>query len=191
MRKSMIVAAALLLMTATQARADWLLTPYLGVTFGGDTPKQQVNYGLSAAWLGAGVLGFELDASLTPNFFETDDDNFDDFEGIDDSNVGTFMANVMLSAPSSTPALRPYASAGVGIIRTRATSVDNFFDLSENSFGVNAGGGLIAQFNDRVGVRGDIRYFRSIQDSDGGDSIDLDLGSFNFWRGTVGLSFRF
>lgn len=191
MRKSMIVAATLLLMTATQARADWLLTPYLGVTFGGDTPKQQVNYGLSAAWLGAGVLGFELDASLTPNFFENDDDNFDDFEGIDDSNVGTFMANLMLSAPSSTPALRPYASAGVGIIRTRATSVDNFFDLSENSFGVNAGGGLIAQFNDRVGVRGDIRYFRSIQDSDGGDSIDLDLGGFNFWRGTVGLSFRF
>lgn len=191
MRRYLSMAVVLLLLSASQARADWLLTPYLGVTFGGDTPKQQVNYGLSAAWLGAGVLGFELDASLTPNFFESDDDALDDFDGIDDSNVGTFMANLMLSAPSNTPALRPYASGGIGIIRTKATSVDNFFDLSENSFGVNVGAGLIGQISDHVGVRGDVRYFRSIQDSDGGDSIDLDLGGFNFWRGTVGLSFRF
>lgn len=191
MRKHMSVAVVLLLLSATQARADWLLTPYLGVTFGGDTPQQQVNYGLSAAWLGAGIFGLELDASLTPNFFEADDDDFDDFSGIDDSNVGTFMANLMISAPSQTPALRPYVSGGAGIIRTKATSVGNFFDISENTFGVNVGGGVIGQFSDRVGVRGDIRYFRSIQDSDGGDSIDLDLGGFNFWRGTVGLSFRF
>lgn len=191
MRRHISAAVVLLLLSATTARADWLLTPYLGVTFGGDTPKQQVNYGLSAAFLGAGIFGVELDASLTPNFLERDDDNFDDFEGIDDSNVATFMANVMLAAPSGTPAFRPYAAAGAGIIRTRATSVGNFFDISENNFGVNVGGGIIGQFSDRVGVRGDVRYFRSIQDSDGGDAIDLDLGSFNFWRGTLGVSFRF
>ena len=34
----------------------WIVVD-LGVTFGGDTPKQQVNYGLSAAWLGAGIFG--------------------------------------------------------------------------------------------------------------------------------------
>lgn len=191
MRRHISAAVVILLLSATSARADWLLTPYLGVTFGGDTPKQQVNYGLSAAFLGAGIFGLELDASITPNFLEPDDDNLDDFDDIDDSNVATFMANLMLSAPSSTPAFRPYAAAGVGIIRTRATSVGNFFDVNDSNFGVNVGGGVIGQFSERVGVRGDMRYFRTLQDSDGGDDIDLDLGSFNFWRGTLGISFRF
>lgn len=189
MRRHITTALILLLLSATQARADWLLTPYLGLTFGGDTPNEQVNYGLSAAFLGAGIFGVEVDASITPNFFDPDTDA--DFDDIDDSNVATFMGNVILSAPTASPGFRPYAAAGVGIIRTRATSVGNFFDLSENTFGVNIGGGLIGEFNDRVGLRGDIRYFRSVQDSDGGDDIDIDLGGFNFWRGTLGVTFRF
>jgi len=183
MRRHITAAVFLICVTATTARADWLLTPYLGVTFGGDTPKQQVNYGLSAAFLGNGILGLELDAAVTPNFFEADD--------VEDSNVSTFMANLMVAAPSSTPGIRPYASGGVGIIRSKATSVGNFFDLSENSFGVNVGAGVIGQFTDRVGLRGDLRYFRSIQDSEGGDDIDIDFGGFNFWRGTLGVTFRF
>jgi opacity protein-like surface antigen len=130
------------------------------------------------------VLGFEIDAAITPEFFGSD------LEGIDDSNVSTVMANLMLSAPSQTP-VRPYASGGVGLIRTRATSVGNVFDIDENSFGLNVGGGIVAQASDRIGVRGDLRYFRSVQDSDAGDDIDLDLGGFNFWRASLGVSFRF
>jgi opacity protein-like surface antigen len=170
--------------TARDARADWLLTPYLGVTFGGDATDQHVNYGLSAAFLGAGVFGFEVDASITPEFFESATAD------VEDSNVVTFMGNLMLSAPSTTP-VRPYASAGAGLIRFRATSVGNVFDVDDSSFGVNLGGGLVAQPSDRVGIRGDIRYFRRIQDSDAGDDLDLDFSGFNFWRATLGVSFRF
>lgn len=187
MRRSLIaVMVAAAMAVAAPARADWLLTPYLGVTFGGDTPDQQVNYGLSAAFLGKGVFGVEVDAAITPNFFGAGD-----AVDIQDSNVSTFMVNLMLAAPSSTPGLRPYASGGVGIVHARATSVGNVFDLNANNLGVNVGGGLIGQFTDRVGLRGDIRYFRNLQDSDAGDDINLDLGSFNFWRGTLGVTFRF
>lgn len=178
--------AAALGSAAPAHAADWLLTPYLGVTFGGDTPDQQVNYGLSAAVLGAGVFGLEVDAAITPNFFDAGDN-----VNIEDSNVSTFMVNLMLSAPSQTPAFRPYASAGVGLIHARATSVGNVFDLNENNFGVNVGAGVIGQLTNRVGLRGDVRYFRSVQDSDAGDDIDIDLGSFNFWRGTLGVTFHF
>lgn len=174
------------LSVTTPARADVLLTPFLGVTFGGDTPDQQVNYGLSAAFLGSGMFGLEVDAALTPNFFGAGD-----LVDLEDSNVSTVMVNLMLAAPAQTPGIRPYASAGAGIVHARATSVDNVFDLNENNFGVNVGGGVIGQLNDRVGVRGDLRYFRSIQDSDAGDDIDLDLGGFNFWRATLGVTFRF
>lgn len=188
MTMRILVSAALALaFTAASplsAQADWLLTPYLGVTFGGDTPKQQVNYGLSAAFLGGGIFGVEVDAALTPNFFDADSGL------IDDSNVSTLMANLMVAAPSAAP-LRPYASGGAGLIRSRATSVGNFFDIEDNSFGVNLGAGVMAQVGTRVGIRGDIRYFRAVQDSDGSQNLDLDLAGFNFWRGTLGVTFRF
>ena len=176
------LAVSLLLVSAAPARADILLTPFLGVTFGGDTPNEQVNYGVSLAFLGGGIFGVELDAAITPNFF--------DGAAIDDSNVSTVMGNLMLAVPAGSP-IRPYVSGGVGLIRARATSVGNVFDVDDNSFGLNAGGGIIGQFNERVGMRGDVRYFRSIQDSEEGVDIDIDLGGFNFWRGSLGVLFRF
>lgn len=184
-----VLTAALSAATVREARADWLLTPYLGVTFGGSTPEQQVNYGLSSMFLAAGApdgaaAGFELDASITPNFFDSDSGI------IDDSNVSTVMANFLVAGRRGA-SVRPYAAIGAGIIRKKATSVGNLFDLDENSFGVNIGGGLLAQFSGRVGLRGDIRYFRAVQDTDASDDIDLDLSGFNFWRGTLGVTFRF
>ena len=40
-------------------------------------------------------------------------------------------------------------------------------------------------------MRGDVRYFRSVQDTDDTGDVDLDLSGFNFWRGTLGVTFRF
>jgi opacity protein-like surface antigen len=179
-------AVSLLLVTAAPARADVLLTPFLGVTFGGDTPNEQVNFGASLALLGGGIFGVELDAAITPNFFDSNDDAVP----LDDSNVSTVMGNLMIAA-SAGSTIRPYGSAGVGLIRARATSVGNVFDVDDNSFGVNVGAGLIGQFNQHVGMRGDVRYFRSVQDSEEGRDIDFDLGGFNFWRASLGVSFRF
>ncbi len=156
------------------------------MTFGGDTPNEQVNFGASLAFLGGGIFGVELDAAITPNFFDSSDARAE----VDDSNVSTVMGNLMLSAPASST-FRPYATAGLGLIRARATSVGNVFDVDDNSFGMNVGGGIIGQFNDRVGMRGDVRYFRNFEDSEEGFDVDIDLGGFNFWRGTLGVVFRF
>jgi hypothetical protein len=49
-------------MTAgSPAFADGLITPFIGVTFGGDTTTNQDTYGISIAGMAAGVFGFELD----------------------------------------------------------------------------------------------------------------------------------
>ncbi|MGD9902052.1 MAG: outer membrane protein [Vicinamibacterales bacterium] len=181
------VALATVVVTAAPARADVLLTPYLGVTFGGDTPNEQVNFGGSVAFLGSSGFGVEFDAAITPNYF----DSGNDAVPLEDSNVSTVMGNLMLAVPAQGSGLRPYVAGGIGLIRTRATSVGNAFDLDENSFGVNLGGGIVGQMTPRVGIRGDVRYFRSVQDSEAGDGIDLDLGGFNFWRATLGVAFRF
>ena len=187
-RIALTAAAALvaLMVTASPARADWLFTPYLGVTFGGDTSGQNVTYGASFGWMGGGVIGFELDGSFAPDLFD-EDDGLD--LSIQDSNATTLMGNLIIGAPLGP--VRPYVSGGAGLIRTRVADANEFFDVDDNSFGVNVGGGIMGFINDNVGLRGDVRYFRSVQDNNLGDDIDLDFGTFDFWRGTFGVTFRF
>lgn len=178
----------LLVVTAAPARADWLFTPFLGVSFGGDTSSQHVTYGASVGWMGAGIIGFEVDAGFAPDLFD-EDDGLD--LSIQESNATTLMANLIVGAPLGSPGVRPYASGGVGLIRSSVGDANEFFDIDDNSFGVNIGAGIIGFVRDNFGLRGDVRYFRSLRDTDGGDDIDLGFGSFDFWRGTVGATFRF
>ena len=49
----------------------------------------------------------------------------------------------------------------------------------------------MAFFNDHIGVRGDVRYFRTVRDDDAGSGIDFDLGGLDFWKWDVGAAFRF
>jgi opacity protein-like surface antigen len=188
---------------ATPARADWLLTPFVGVTFGGDAAfgdvgdfednvERKVTFGGSLAWMGAGIVGFEIDFGSTPNFFENTfgDSDFD----FGDSNVTTLMGNVVVGAPiggQSGPGVRPYASGGIGLLRSNLSASDFFDDLDNNSLGVNVGGGAHVFFTDNVGIRGDVRYFRSLQNDEDDDLVDVAFADFDFWRATVGVTFRF
>ena len=177
-----------------QARADWIFTPFIGAnlhqdddTLGVDTKNGTVNFGASLAWMGAGVFGVELDFGYAPNFFEQE--NASTFDG----NVTTLMGNLIVGIPiggQTGGGVRPYVSGGVGLIKSRLDDVEDFFDVDESSFGINAGGGVMIFFTDGVGIRGDLRYFRSFNNIDENDP-DLSLGSFDFWRASAGVSFRF
>ena len=65
--------------------------------------------------------------------------------------------------------------------------------MRSNNIGINAGGGAIAYLTDSIGIRGDVRVFHSTGDDEESfvDVLDLELGSFSFWRIFVGLSMRF
>lgn len=41
-----------------------------------------------------------------------------------------------------------------------------------------------------TGFRGDARYFRALADPTEDNEFGIDFGDFDFWRGTVGVSFR-
>lgn len=174
-----------LLGTSSPTAADVLLTPFLGVSFGGDTDGQHVTYGGSVAWMGAGVFGVELDGAFAPDLLD------DGGTAGPETNAATLMANLIVGAPMGTPGVRPYASGGVGLIRTSVRDADGLFDVDDNSFGVNIGAGVMGFVRENLGLRGDIRYFRNLQDGDASDDIDLDLGGFDFWRATFGVTFRF
>lgn len=194
----MIGAFSLLLLPASANAQSWYFSPYFGGNFGGnadfgtfpnadDAVERRMDFGASIGWVPK-VVGLEFDFGFSPNFFENTagDQNFQ----FGKNNVSTAMLNAVVGAAPGS-GFRPYASAGVGLIRASVQSATGLFnDLSTNDLGVNVGAGVGAQFTDNVGIRGDVRYFRSLQDNTATNDFDLSLGSFDFWRGTVGLTFR-
>jgi hypothetical protein len=181
-----------------------MFTPFIGMNWGGtagfnqagadfeDDFERRMNFGASLSWMGAGIAGFELDFGFSPNFFENTAGGGDFAFG--DSNVTTLMANVKIGAPFGGQhggGIRPYASGGVGLIKTRIDDPQDVFKVNSTDWGFNAGAGVAGFFSDKVGIQGDVRYFRSLEDNEPDNQFDVGLGSFRFWRGTVGLIFRF
>ena len=197
-RKLFMIGALALLLPVSASAQNWFVSPFVGANFGGnadfgdfpdadDEVERRLDFGATIGW-NPRVVGFEVDLGYSPNFFE-DTAGPANFE-FGDSNVTTLMGNLLISAPSGT-GLRPYLSSGLGLIRANISSGNNLFnDLSTNDLGVNIGAGINGQFTDNVGIRGDVRYFRSLQDAEADNDLDLSLGSFDFWRGTVGMTFR-
>jgi opacity protein-like surface antigen len=197
-RKLFMIAALALALPVSASAQNWFFSPFVGANFGGsadfgdfpdadDEVERRLDLGATVGW-NPNVVGFEIDFGWSPNFFEdtAGDRNFE----FGDSNVTTLMTNLLISAPPGT-GLRPYLSSGLGLIRANISSGTNLFnDLATNDLGVNIGAGINGQFTDNAGIRGDLRYFRSLQDAEADNDLDLSLGSFDFWRGTVGLTFR-
>lgn len=209
-----VLATAFLAGAATPVRADWLLTPHLGVVFGGasnqfvlndldDEFEQRVSFGGSLGYMSKGIFGIEVDYSVAPNFFQFTGgtNNFDILDL--DSSVQTLMANFVLAIPiggSTGGGFRPYVTAGAGTIRTQLRSASDVFDdLIDNDPGFNAGGGATVFMGDHFGLRADVRYFRGIEALDDDDPIvdnpffeqEIFRDVFSFWRGTIGITFRF
>jgi opacity protein-like surface antigen len=171
------------------AASEIVLTPYVGRTFNGDATEEARQYGASLSF-GSGTFGFELDGSYTPDFFGA----VPAFSALDEerpNNVTTLMGNVVLGPRFSDGRGRIYVLGGAGLMKTRVEDRDDFFDVDRSDFGVSAGGGLMFFFNDRLGLRGDVRYFRDLRDPADEDEFDLEVGDFDYWRGGVGLSLRF
>ena len=188
-----------------KASADWLFTPFVGLNWGSsvtfndefgdfdDEFEKRGTFGASLAWMGGGIAGFEIDFGYTPNFFESTEGS-EDFD-YGENNLTTLMANLTLGAPiggQSGGGIRPYASGGVGIIRSNIGDAEDLFDVDSTNWGFNVGAGVTGFFTDNIGIRGDVRYFRSFSDTeDADDDFDVTLGDLKFWRGSVGVTFRF
>jgi len=206
-RKFIVVASLVLIgsvASPSKASADWLFTPFVGWNWGGtanlldledftDEFEQKAMFGASLSYMGAGIIGFEIDFGYSPNFFQNTEGT-GNFE-FGDSNLTTLMGNLVIGVPiggQSGPGFRPYAVGGVGIIKSSIGFEDDFFEhFDSTDFGINVGAGAMFFFSDKVGLRGDVRYFRSLQDVEPIDDFDIGLADFHFWRGTVGVTIRF
>jgi hypothetical protein len=196
-RRVLLLTAVFLCTGRVDARADFLITPFIGSAFGGRTTLFDLDIGAAsakhwtfgggAAWLSDQVLGVEADFAMVPGFFENSS-----VEGlITGSRVTTLTGNVLAALPLSVSreSLRPYVTGGLGLIHATA---EDFIDLNEsggNWLGFQVGAGAIGLISERTGVRFDLRHSRAL-------SRDTTLrgeraSKLSFWRATVGFTLRY
>ena len=84
------------------------------------------------------------------------------------------------------------SQAGLGLLRTQIDGgTIATVSSSNNDLGWNAGGGVMGYFSDHFGLRGDVRYMRSLQNNSTSlTNVNFDPGNFHFWRASIGVVLR-
>jgi opacity protein-like surface antigen len=193
-RRTLALTLVLGIVAPAAVRADGMIIPFYGVNFGGSSGQELGNaidaerydWGVSFAFMGAGVLGLEADIARSPDFFGRSD--------IGGSSVFTATGNLLFGIPiggQEGVGFRPYALVGLGVIRSKVDAFGDVLSLDNSKAAFDFGGGAMFFFGDHFGVRGDIRYFRTFSDV-AFDVINIDNpGRLNFTRGSAGLVLRF
>jgi len=188
MQKPLILILAVTLLAACEApaRADGFLTPFIGFNFGGDSTncasltscdEKRVNWGVGLGTTN-GVFGFEEEFAYAPNFFGT---------ASGDNAVLTLMSNLLVVIPAGP--IQPYGLIGIGLVRPHAQLNASSLASDQNTLGWDIGGGVNIFFCKTVGVRGDVRHLRTLQDITlGGLFTNAPL---DFYRASAGLTLRF
>lgn len=133
-----------------------------------------------------GVIGVEEDFAYAPNFFGNGG-------GINSSRALTLMTNVIVGIPvggQTGGGIRPYASAGLGLINRNVDTSLGLASFSSNDFGYDLGAGVMGYFGDHIGMRAGAQYFRNF-DCTSSNVIGLEGGNFNFFRAAFGVLVRF
>jgi opacity protein-like surface antigen len=190
MQRAVLAALAFSLVTgsALNARAQGFVSPFVGYNFGGDAGCPQItncqdkrlNLGVSLGKMGS-VFGFEEEFAYAKDFFGTIPNA--------SSSVLTVMSNLMI-VPAIGP-VRPYALAGVGLIKTHVDFTPSSLTTSDNNnLGWDVGGGLMIFFVPHVGVRGDVRYMHAFQDL---KALGFTLGDtkLDFGRASAAIVFSY
>jgi hypothetical protein len=201
---ALALAGVLLALVPATASADWHLTPFLGLTFKGETTlldqekaagNTHWNFGGAVGLVGAGPVGIEGLVVYTPGFFQQD--NPPAVGGvlppdIIDSRALAVMGNVVLTTPRNWNeyGLRPFISGGIGLLYATATDALDLLPVKASLLGYNVGGGAVGFLTERTGLRFDLRYFSNLKPSDDPE-IAIGRVQLSYWAGSVGVVFRY
>ncbi len=189
----------LLALTPRAASADWLITPFIGTAFSGETTLQVLGsgevakktaFGVSATLLSDRVLGIEAGFGHVPGFFSRKDPL--GLLEIKSSRVTTLDGSVIVAAPLALTreSLRPYLIGGLGLMQARSDDPISVFPIDRDLLAVNFGGGAIGFLSPRSGVRFEVRHFKAASGADGPLARE-GLSRLSFWRISVGLTLRY
>jgi opacity protein-like surface antigen len=183
----LLAASFIVMFGVIPARAEVTLTPFIGSLFKGDLPNSKADYGASATFMGGGIFGAEILFNYAPRFVPSSPTS----PAVAQAGL---MGNLVIGVPIGGDAgksVKPYVTGGIGLFRATAKKTDFFDRVTSNDFAYNLGGGVMAFFNDHIGIRGDLRYVRTLRSDTTDNNIWLQKGDLNFWRWNIGPSFRF
>jgi opacity protein-like surface antigen len=192
---------------ALPGQAQWVVTPYIG-TNTGDVETGKLLGGNGGGIGGSvvyfdGRLGFEFDIERHFHFFHDPDlgDAGPSSTGFGEdvnTRATSFMGNVIVPVHiKGATNWRPYGAAGLGLIRASFVHEGPNPDPSQNDLAFNIAGGVMYRLTSRVGLRGDLRYFRVLAHEDktlpAGQRGDLYgvYRDYGFVRATFGVTFGF
>ena len=184
----------------------WMASGFIGSSFStssntalntDNSVPAGLTYGGQVAYFFHGKIGAEFLADFAP------DVGFDSILLADQPHVNSYMGNVIAGLPFGGDRFDSYVSGGFGSIGIRAdlfTLADvngnrATVESNKNRWGGDIGAGLLAYAN-RFGVRGDVRWFRASSGDNVSNNSLADnealglLSDVHFWRGTLGLAFR-
>jgi opacity protein-like surface antigen len=193
LRRTLALGLLLGVSAPAPASADGIIVPFIGVNFGGNSGREltraidakRLDWGASFAFMGGGVLGLEADIAHSPDFFGRTD--------IAGSSVLTATGSLLIGIPiggQTGVGFRPYGLAGVGVIRSKVDALGGVPSVDDTKAAWEFGGGAMFFFGTHVGLRVDLRYFRTFSPLDLIDVIDT-RERLDFARASTGLILRF
>lgn len=184
------LAVLLCTLAPTAAHADFLVEPFFSWTRNKETSRWVHGGGVAAelahGWL---LVGGEL--GYAAGYFDPSEDVLD---LVASSHVLTISGHAGITMPARRDADRffPYVTVGFGLMRQDARDREGFIDVTRNDPAINYGGGIRVLVSEFLGVRVDVRQFRSLRDPfETPDPIVADLERVNFWRIGLGAVIRF
>jgi opacity protein-like surface antigen len=163
------------------ARAAEFINPWAGVLFGNEQATSGFSsLGFSFGNAGHGLVGTETNIGLAPGFFGSVTENY-----VLDLMAGFTIGPTVKSRANDE--YRPYGLIEFGTIRTSIEGIGTGTRLARNDLGFAIGGGTTFALNDRLQLRGEVRYIRAINSKDAANSLNANLENFHFWRTAVGI----
>ena len=192
MKRLVWMLVALTSFAARDASAQGFISPFIGMTLTSPSPSgssSKPGFGVALGTLG-GIVGFETDIAYFPELLDNS------ASGLAKNRVFTFSGNTLIG-PMIGP-VKAYGAIGAGDLLLNVQSlssvvIPNPTSTTSNYFMFNVGGGVMGFFNNHLGVRGDLRYYKAY----GFDlaatqtSGQLVLDHFDFWRASIGLAAKF
>src|SRR4051812_7274060 len=180
------ISLAVLFSCASEATAQVVVTPFASASVGttpgffdvDDAAKNvHAGFGLSVALLSDGWIGIEGETVFTPSAFSAHD-------LVESSRLFTVSGEVLVTAPARWGRLvRPYVSFGAGVAQINSVDVGRFFVMDSSVPISTASVGAWVWLGARIGIRGSLRFVRSLR--------PVDFGSLETWQPSIGFSLRF
>ena len=203
-RRLAVLGVLATLLSPGVASADWLISPFVGLKFGGQicpascpgvndlvdperaTGLRKFTFGASGGWLTDGILGVEADFAYIPGYFDRGDAPPDVASRVATSSAWTLTGDIIFAVPAtiSRDGLRPYLAAGVGFVRWTRKNPDDVFNVATQQLALAIAGGAFGRLTDRSSIRFELRRIA------GRDDPELGYG-LSFWRATVGVAFHY